>query len=199
MGNKNSQAGLEDTLFNLRLTTKQLVKESERSSKEERIEKDKAKKALEKGLIDNARICAENAIRKKNEALNYLRVSSKLDAVASKIMSAARTEAMTRQFSQVIPQMNRAMKSMNLENISKTMGQFEKCFENLDVATGYISESLNQTTSVSAPREQVDGLLSMIASEHNIAVQGELGEAPLGIPASQAVEQKSDLEKMNNK
>ncbi|CAG9327680.1 unnamed protein product [Blepharisma stoltei] len=197
MGSKSSKDTLDDTLFNLRFAGKTLIKESDRSQKEEKIEKDKAKRALEKGLIDNARIAAENAIRKKNEALNYLRLSSKLDAVASKIMSASRTEAMTRQFSQVIPQMNRAMKSMNLENISETMGQFEKCFENLDVASGYVSESLNQTTTVSTPRDQVDNLLGMIASEHNIEVRGQLGEAPLGISAKEIEESnKIDVQKL---
>jgi hypothetical protein len=35
-------------------------------------------------LQEGARIYAENAIRKKNESLNYLRMSSKVDAVASR-------------------------------------------------------------------------------------------------------------------
>mmetsp|Transcript_9277 Transcript_9277/g.9278 ORF Transcript_9277/g.9278 Transcript_9277/m.9278 type:complete len:199 (-) Transcript_9277:29-625(-) len=179
MGGKSSSQQLEDTIFNMRLASKQLQKESQRSEKEEKIEKDKAKKYLEKGLIDTARIYAENAIRKKNEALNYLRLSSKMDAVCSRIQSAARTENMTHQFQRVIPQMNRVLQNMNLENISQTMSQFEKCFEDLDVASGYINESLNSTTTVSTPKEQVDSLLGMIASEHNINIQEQLGETPL--------------------
>ena len=46
------------------------------------------KKALEKGNPDVARVYAENAIRKKNESLNYLRMSSKVDATASRVQSA---------------------------------------------------------------------------------------------------------------
>lgn len=38
--------------------------------------------------MEGAKIYAENAIRKKNEALNYLRMSSKIDAVSSKVQSA---------------------------------------------------------------------------------------------------------------
>ena len=67
--------------------------------------------------------------------------------------------------------MDRVLKNMKLENISQTMDQFEKCFEDLDVASGYINESLNQATSVSASRESVDTLLGQIADEHNIQVQ----------------------------
>lgn len=38
--------------------------------------------------IEGARIYAENAIRKKNEGLNFLRLASRVDAVSSKVQSA---------------------------------------------------------------------------------------------------------------
>ena len=44
--------------------------------------------ALEKGNVEGARIYAENAIRKKNESLNYLRMAARIDAVASRVQSA---------------------------------------------------------------------------------------------------------------
>ena len=190
MGGKNSAQQLEDTMFEMRLANKQLTKESQRCEREERMEKEKAKKNLEKGLVDIARIHAENAIRKKNESLNYLRLASKMDAVASRIRSASRTEHLTENFAKVIPQMNRVLKNMNLENISETMTNFERCFENLDVASGFINESLNQATSVSAPKEQVDGLLGEIASAHNIKVSEELLSPVSGINVPRGVEEK---------
>lgn len=196
MGGASSAQQLEDTIFDMRLSSKQLVKESQRCEREERQEKEKAKKSLEKGLIDIARIHAENAIRKKNDSLNYIRLSSKMDAVASRIQSAARTENMTNNFSKVIPQMNRVLKNMKLENISQTMTDFEKCFEDLDVASGYINESLNQSTSVSAPKEQVDGLLGEIASENNIKVSEELLSPMSGLNVPGSIEEsKSNVER----
>ncbi len=38
--------------------------------------------------MEGARIYAENAIRKKTESLNYLRLAARLDAVQSRINSA---------------------------------------------------------------------------------------------------------------
>ena len=182
MGNANSQKKLDDTLFNMRLSSKQMVKESQRAAKEERAEKEKAKKCLEKGLVDTARIHAENAIRKKNDSLNFLRFSSKLDAVASKIQTATRTEQMTREFGRMLPQLDNVLRHMNVENVSQTMGQFETMFENLEVSSQYVSDSLQSSTAVAAPRTEVDGLLAQIASEHNIEVQEQLGEVPLAVP-----------------
>ena len=44
--------------------------------------------AIQQKNIEGARIFAENAIRKKNEGLNYLRLAARVDAVASRVQSA---------------------------------------------------------------------------------------------------------------
>lgn len=133
-----------EQIFNLKFTSKQLVRGSKRAEKDEKSEKLKVKKAIEKGNIDGAKIYAQastaeptpypmhrlccdsrdrapclpactgadqllemhldnahaahvdiavsectcvlqNAIRKKTEALNYLRLASRLDAVVSRL------------------------------------------------------------------------------------------------------------------
>lgn len=48
------------------------------------IQEGKIKKALQQGNVEGAKIYAENAIRKKNESLSYLRMASKVDAVQSR-------------------------------------------------------------------------------------------------------------------
>lgn len=45
--------------------------------------------------MDVARIHAENAIRQKNQSLNYLKMSARVDAVASKVQSAVMTRKVT--------------------------------------------------------------------------------------------------------
>lgn len=48
----------------------------------------RALQALQKNNVEAARIYAENAIRKKNESLTYLRFASKVDAVSSRVKTA---------------------------------------------------------------------------------------------------------------
>lgn len=55
------------------------------------MEKQKCKKAIQKGNVEGGRIHAENAIRQKNQSLNYLRMSARVDAVASRVQSALTT------------------------------------------------------------------------------------------------------------
>lgn len=44
--------------------------------------------ALQQKNVEVARVYAENAIRKKNEGVNWLRMASRVDAVASKVQTA---------------------------------------------------------------------------------------------------------------
>ena len=50
----------------------------------------KIKKAMEKGNIDGARIYAENATQKRTEQMNYLRLTSCLDAVMARLDTQAK-------------------------------------------------------------------------------------------------------------
>lgn len=49
------------------------------------FQKNKLTAALKKGNKEVAQVHAENAIRKKNESLNYLRMSARIDAVAARV------------------------------------------------------------------------------------------------------------------
>lgn len=68
-----------------------MERNSKKCEKEEKAERAKTKKAIQKGNTEVARIHAENAIRQKNQAVNYLRMSARVDAVASRVQTALTT------------------------------------------------------------------------------------------------------------
>lgn len=73
--------------------------------------------ALQQGNNDGARIYASNAIRKKSEALNLLRLASRIDAVASRVETAVTMRQVTGNMTSVVRGMDKAMESMNLERV----------------------------------------------------------------------------------
>lgn len=79
----------------LKFTAKQLNRLSIKCAKEEKAEKEKVKKAMEKDNHEGARIHAQNAIRNKSNAQNYLRLSSRVDAVSSRLESAIKMQKVT--------------------------------------------------------------------------------------------------------
>lgn len=76
----------------LQFSIKQMERASKRCEKEERAQKAKVTKALAQGNVEGARIYAENAIRKKNEGLNYLRMAARVDAVSNRVQTAMMTK-----------------------------------------------------------------------------------------------------------
>lgn len=76
-------------------------------------------KAIQKGNIEGARIHAENAIREKNQGLEYLRLASRIDAVASRIESAVRMKAVTETMGGVVKGMGKALKSMDVQQVKR--------------------------------------------------------------------------------
>lgn len=79
------------------------------------MEKNKLKNALSKGNEDTARIYASNAIRKKNESLNLLRLSSRVDSVASRVETAVTMRTVSNSMKSVVGGMDKAMSTMNLD------------------------------------------------------------------------------------
>ena len=111
--------GLENQLFQLKFTAKQMGRLSSTCLKEEKAEKEKIKKCLEKDNHDGARIHAQNAIRAKTNAQNYLRLSSRVDAVSSRLESAMKMQQVTKSMGMVVKGMDKVLGSMNVEAIGK--------------------------------------------------------------------------------
>ena len=111
MGNENSGGGgsmaaVQNQLFNIKFTAKQIHRMSKKCEKEHTQELTKVKKAMEKGDAGSARIYAENAIRIKNTGTGYLRMASRLEAVASRLESAIQMQQISKQMGNVVKGMD---------------------------------------------------------------------------------------------
>ncbi|KAJ3013356.1 Charged multivesicular body protein 1a [Thoreauomyces humboldtii] len=187
-------SGMDKHLFQLKFTAKQLQRQAKKSTKDEAAEKAKLKKAIQQGNMEGARIYASNAIRKKNESLNFLRLGSRIDGVAARVQTAVTMRKVSQSMAGVVKGMEKAMNSMNLEQISMVMDKFESQFEDLDVQTQYMESSMGQTTAMSTPQDQVEDLMQQVADENGLELQMEMPGAATGSlnPGTAAVEKDQD-------
>ncbi|KAM9807637.1 charged multivesicular body protein 1a [Neosynchiropus ocellatus] len=169
---------MEDTLFQLKFTTKQLERLAKKAEKESEKESAKVKKALQQKNVECARVYAENAIRKKNEGLNWLRMASRMDAVASKVQTAVTMKGVTKSMGQVTKALDKALSSMDLQKVSAVMDKFESQVQNLDVHTSVMEDSMGSAMAMTTPMEQVDDLIQQIAEENGLEVIDELNKLP---------------------
>lgn len=186
MGSKQS---LPEVVFEVKLKSKEMARAANRCAKEEKAEKLKVKQAIQKGYKEQAQIFAQNAIRKKNEQLNFLRMSAKMDAVATKLDGAAKTQDISNSIAKTIPQLQKCMKDMSVEDMTVNANEFEKLFEDLDVRTEYMSTAIDSTTATTTPASEVDELIAQVANEHQLDVTEMLmgaGPNASALPTMQA-------------
>lgn len=164
-------------------TAKQLEKLSKKAEKDSKAEQAKVKKALQQKNVECARVYAENAIRKKNEGLNWLRMASRVDAVASKVQTAVTMKGVTKNMAQVTKALDKALSSMDLQKVSAVMDKFEQQVQNLDVHTSVMEDSMSSATTLSTPQEQVDSLIVQIAEENGLEIMDQLSQLPEGASA----------------
>ncbi|XP_065674784.1 charged multivesicular body protein 1a-like [Hydra vulgaris] len=178
---------MEDTLFQLKFAAKQLERASKKCGKEQKIEEGKIKKALQQKNVDGARIYAENAIRKKSESLNYLRMASRLDGVRSRVQSGIMMKSLTKNMGTVVKGLDKALASMDLEKVSAIMEKFEAQSEQLDVHSSVMDSTISDAMTLSTPQSQVDSLIIQVAEENGLELIDALAEIGPGTSSLQSV------------
>ncbi|XP_020485956.1 charged multivesicular body protein 1b [Labrus bergylta] len=196
-------SAMEKNLFNLKMAAKDLQRNSAKCDKQEKAEKAKVKKAIQKGNMEVARIHAENAIRQKNQSVNFLRMSARVDAVSARVQTAVTMNQVTKSMAGVVKGMDSVLKSMNLEKISALMDKFEHQFETLDVQTAQMEDTMSSTTTLTTPQNQVDSLMHELADEAGLDLnlelpRGQTGSVGTSVAAAEQDELSQRLSKLRD-
>lgn len=176
MGNRVST---EDQIFRLKLKIRELEKLSQRSELEEKKLIMDVKKAMEIGKLDIAKIHAEKCIRKKNEKINYLNLSNKLDVLVSRLETAHRCSSLVKDINLMLPVIQKINVETNPVKIGNDVHKLENLFEEINLTSDIIADTVQSTAAVTAPTEEVDELMSKIAEEHAIKLEGQIGNNPI--------------------
>lgn len=146
--------------------------------------------------MEGARIYAESAIREQNQALNYLRLSSRIEAVAQRVETAIKMNMMTKTMQGIVSSMDSVMQSMDVEKITAVMDKFERQFEDMDLTSKCMENSMQQSTAMSMPENQVENLMHQVADEYGLEFQSQLAPAGSGkLKDASAIEAKGNTNK----
>ncbi|CAD6227159.1 GSCOCG00011928001-RA-CDS [Cotesia congregata] len=157
-----SVSQMEKNLFNLKFAVKELERNSKKCEKEEKVEKSKVKKAIQKGNMEGARIHAENAIRQKNQALNYLRmkkISGLMDKFESQfedldVQSSYMENAMSQTTTTNVPQ-------NDVDSLLQQVADEAGLELNLELPSGQVG-SIGTSTAVSQEQDELTQRLARL-------------------------------------
>lgn len=161
---------LENTLFQLKFTAKQLNRQAAKAAKEEKQEINKLKKILNESE-EIGKLYASNVIRKRNERVQLLKLASRVDSVASRVQTAVTMRQVSSSMAQVCRGMDKALQSMNLQQITMVMDKFEQQFEDLDASVNVYEGMGESTDAVVVDGDKVDELLSQVADENGLELK----------------------------
>ena len=106
-----------DIMFNLRMTSKQFERQSQKLEKRSKAEKAKIAKAIKNNNLEGAKIYAENSIREHQSAMTFLRYASRLDGVASRLRMQSAMTAMVGTMEGVCKSLQNAANSLDMREV----------------------------------------------------------------------------------
>ncbi|KAK9996105.1 hypothetical protein SO802_020791 [Lithocarpus litseifolius] len=126
----------------LKFTSKSLQRQAKKCEEEEKSEKLKIKKAMEKGNINGARIYAENTIQKRTKQMNYLCLASRLDVVVARLETQAKMSTINKSMGNIVKSLEFSLAIGNLQKMSETMDSFKKQFVNVEVQAEFMESPM---------------------------------------------------------
>mmetsp|Transcript_10898 Transcript_10898/g.11971 ORF Transcript_10898/g.11971 Transcript_10898/m.11971 type:complete len:197 (+) Transcript_10898:35-625(+) len=161
-------------IFQLKFTARSLERQSKRAERESKKKKKKVLEYIKKSNTEMARIYASDAIRKHNESINLLKLSSRIDSVKSRVESVATAKMSARLLTNVTVGLEKAMKDMDLLKVQQVMEKFEESVEDFEVLETTMGDSMAKVDT--AGTDQVDELISQVADEFNLEIKELLPE-----------------------
>jgi len=78
------------------------------------------------------------------------------------------------------------------------MDKFEQQCENLNVQTSYMDSTMQSTTGLTTPTDQVENLIMQVADEHGLEVKMAIGTAPTASGETVPAEKNDELSQRLN-
>ncbi|KAL6928171.1 hypothetical protein ACO0SA_002903 [Hanseniaspora valbyensis] len=198
--NNRQQEALANTLFNLKFTQKQLVKQANKSLKESSANEKKLTKQINEGNNDDneelIKILASNVIRKKNEYLNLIKLTNKLDIIISKLNTSMIMQQVNGQFMQITRNLDVALQNMNLENITMVMDKFDEQVKEIDLNTETltsVSENGNVDSLKFEDDDKVNELINKVKDSNSLKYP-KVDSLEEALPAKESETAEKDIE-----
>lgn len=185
MGNKQEQPKeppksasdqLFETIFEFKMQSKELSKQAKKSERERDAMYLKVKQAINENKPEAAKLYAQDAIRKRNEAVKYEMLSYKLEAVHSKLKAAYQTTKLNENMTKMISSMSNALGAMDLNKISENMMQFEQIFDNIDANSQLMDKAMDNIDAGSYAEKDVSNLIMQVAKTNNMEISDAFEE-----------------------
>ena len=157
---------LNQAIFQLKMSSKRFLRESKSAQRDKDKNLKSAKACLVKGDEEGARLYSMNAQNNINDYKKYLRMSSRLDAIAGSLKSNYNfADIMKHLSTNVNPILVKEADSMDLRELCKNFEVFQEAFDKMTVNANIMGENFDKVTSEGNTVENADALFNQLKNE----------------------------------
>ncbi|CEO94865.1 Snf7 [Plasmodiophora brassicae] len=193
MGNVTGKS-VDDHLFDLRFTGKQLEREAARCRKNVRAQRALVAKAIKEGRHEFAEVHAANCIREAQQEQKYSTLAARMDVAASRLKDMIAKQQAVSGVIRLSSTLNSALETKQFETIANIMDQWEEQAVAVDGAASTISKK----APVVAVNDNVQSLVDDIAAELKVGEQlSEMPAVPaerVHVPAEDTTSRSTELQ-----
>ena len=184
---------LLDKIADMRYAAKQCERLATKTEQAVQAREQKVKQHIASGRQEVARVHASTMISQQQASIAYHKLSARLDAVATRLELLVRANAIISGIASLLPLLDSALDSMDIEQVDEVLNQFEACMIELEQRSSAIDSRMGKTTASSAPTEQVNNLMELIADRHGLDLKKQMSPVPLATPVTTTTNDVSDL------
>ena len=121
---------------------------------------------MDAGNTEIARTYASNAIRKKNEAIQYIKLASRLDATISRLNQQGTLTQVNASTESITKSINKVLSKVDADKLLTNMTDFGEAMEQLETATSSMERAMGDQAARLDDQKDVDELLRQLEDDN---------------------------------
>ena len=179
---------MNEILIGMKMKSKMFTRSAQKSLKEKGQYYAKAKKQMQSGQEEGARMYQELAQQKDNENKQFMRMGIRLETLQCQIRSKQNSVDMVHNLDGITPILQMQSTDMPIEQMYGKLERFNQSFDDLHIKGAILDEGLEKTMGQPNQTKNVDNMMQGLVAE----VQMEQGYNPnINIEKNQNLQQEN--------
>lgn len=154
-----------DYIIDLKMVNKRLARTSKKLEMGESKLQRKTRDAMRKGLMDQARLYAQNVARNRKWVYSYTKLTTRIEGIIFRLEQADSVQQLAGELKGMAGALRSINQSLNAPEISALIEDLETSFEGIEMTTDMMDEDFESMMSLDVDETEVDKIMGEVGTE----------------------------------
>ncbi|MHA1244964.1 MAG: Snf7 family protein [Candidatus Heimdallarchaeota archaeon] len=180
-----------DYIIDLKMVNKRLARSSKKLEMGESKLQKKTRDAMKKGLMDQARLYAQNVARNRKWVYSYTKLTTRIEGIIFRLEQADSVQQLAGELKGMAGALRSINQSLNAPEISSLIEDLENSFEGIEMTTDMMDEDFESMMSLDVDETEVDKIMGEVGTEIGLGA-----DAGLPTPDIRSTELAREIEEL---